>query len=91
MFYVISYDVPDDRRRVKTAKLLEQVGTRVQYSVFEAHLDDRSLSRLKQRLNKVLDPRADGLRIYRLCAECQRAAETIGRTGVTSVPGLVIV
>lgn len=91
MLYVISYDVPDDRRRLKVARTLEQYGRRVQYSVFEAHLDGRALERLKARLTAVLEAEMDGLRIYRLCGECERAAETIGRAGVTPAPGVVIV
>ena len=39
VFYVISYDIPDDRRRNQLAKVLKGFGTRVQYSVFEAHLN----------------------------------------------------
>jgi len=38
MLYVISYDIPDDERRLKVAKILLDFGRRVQYSVFEAHL-----------------------------------------------------
>ena len=91
MFYVISYDVPDDRRRLKIAKALEQVGTRVQYSVFEAYLEDKDLTQLRQRLKRVLDPKTDGLRMYRLCGECRRTVETIGRGGVLPEPALVIV
>jgi len=33
--YLISYDVPDDQRRLKIMHLLEGLGERVQYSVFE--------------------------------------------------------
>ena len=33
-FYVIAYDIPNDRRRQKIADLLEGYGKRVQYSVF---------------------------------------------------------
>ena len=36
MFYVICYDIPDNRRRNQLAKELKGFGTRVQYSVFEA-------------------------------------------------------
>lgn len=38
MFYLISYDIPDDRRRVRVAKTLKDYGDRVQYSVFECIL-----------------------------------------------------
>jgi CRISPR-associated protein Cas2 len=37
--YVISYDIPDDKRRKKIADLLEGYGQRVQYSVFECQLN----------------------------------------------------
>ncbi|MEW6376162.1 MAG: CRISPR-associated endonuclease Cas2, partial [Thermodesulfobacteriota bacterium] len=39
MFYVVSYDIPDDQRRIKIAKILEDFGDRVQYSVFECLLE----------------------------------------------------
>src|SRR5262245_31991344 len=35
MFYLIAYDIPNDQRRTKVAKTLEDFGDRVQYSVFE--------------------------------------------------------
>ena len=39
MRIVVSYDVSDDRRRRKVAKIMEGYGYRVQYSVFECDLD----------------------------------------------------
>ena len=39
MFYLVSYDIPDTKRRTKLAKTLEDFGDRVQYSVFECILD----------------------------------------------------
>lgn len=35
-FYVLAYDLSDDRRRAKIARLMESMGERVQGSVFEA-------------------------------------------------------
>ncbi|GAH67947.1 unnamed protein product, partial [marine sediment metagenome] len=32
MFYIISYDIPDDKRRQEIAKILLNFGDRVQYS-----------------------------------------------------------
>lgn len=43
MLYTISYDIPDDKRRLKIAKILLDYGPRVQYSVFEAQLDTAAL------------------------------------------------
>lgn len=32
--YLVAYDIVDDRRRTKIAKVLESYGDRIQYSVF---------------------------------------------------------
>jgi len=91
MFYIISYDVPDDRRRTKIAKLLESYGERVQKSVFEAHLDERGYADLRKRLARLIKAEEDNVRFYRLCAECRLTIEAVGRVGVTPAPGLMIV
>jgi CRISPR-associated protein Cas2 len=91
VFYVISYDVPDDRRRTKIAKLLEGYGERVQKSVFEAHLDERGYADLRKRLARLMKAEEDNVRFYRLCADCRLTIETVGKVGVTPAPGLTIV
>ncbi len=91
MFYVISYDIPDDRRRLKIAKLMEGYGERVQKSVFEAHLDERGYADLRKRLARLIDADQDNVRFYKLCAHCRATVETLGKTGVTPEPGLMIV
>lgn len=45
MFYLVSYDIPETRRRTKLAKILEDFGDRVQYSVFECILDEKLLGK----------------------------------------------
>lgn len=64
MFCVIAYDTPSDKRRARFVKILEDYGDRVQYSVFEAVLDQKLLDRMGTRLEKVLDPAEDSIRIY---------------------------
>jgi len=91
MFTVISYDIPDDKRRLRVAKLLLGVGDRVQRSVFEAHLTQAQYDKLQARLRKVLKTDEDNVRFYRLCADCQLRIETVGKVGVTPEPGLMIV
>jgi len=91
MFYVISYDIPDDRRRLKVAHLLEGYGERVQKSVFEAHLDERGYADLRKRLARLMKAEEDNVRFYRLCADCRLTVEAIGRVGMTPEPGLMIV
>lgn len=65
-FWVISYDVPNDKRRRQVAKLLEGYGERVQYSVFECDLDDIKTSRLEVQLLGEIDEKEDDIRFYPL-------------------------
>ncbi|HEC91764.1 MAG TPA: CRISPR-associated endonuclease Cas2, partial [Candidatus Atribacteria bacterium] len=51
--------------------MLLDFGRRVQYSVFEAHLDWSSLENLKERLQRVISQAEDSIRIYRICGECK--------------------
>lgn len=80
MFYVVTYDISDDRRRTKVAKILEDFGDRVQYSVFEMELARaEQLADLRQRLEAVIDPRVDGVRIYFLCQGCRAKIAILGQ------------
>lgn len=74
-FYVVSYDIPNDRRRAKTAKILEDFGERVQYSVFFCRLRTKDFQRLQQRLKKVHLAEEDDVRFFTLCESCQRRAQ----------------
>lgn len=67
--WLVCYDVRDDKRRAKLAKLLEQRCQRVQYSVFECPLKRGVLEQLlEQRWLKVLNLAEDSLRVYPLDA-----------------------
>ena len=52
--------------RRKTHKLLSSLAQSVQYSVFEAELNNDQLEQLKEQLRPCLDPEEDKLTIYRL-------------------------
>ncbi|MBW1992580.1 MAG: CRISPR-associated endonuclease Cas2 [Deltaproteobacteria bacterium] len=91
MFYAISYDIRDDRRRLQVARILKDFGERVQLSVFEAHLEETDLERLKQRLAPHLDQEVDSLRFYPLCAACFPRVEVIGRGMVLQDPDFIII
>jgi CRISPR-associated protein Cas2 len=68
-WYLITYDVSEDRRRVRVARCLEGHGERVQYSVFRVHLSRRALAALRVELERHLGE-TDGLLIVPLCATC---------------------
>ena len=49
-FYLVSYDIIDDKRRNKVFKTLMDFGDRVQYSVFCCQLNERELLSLREKL-----------------------------------------
>ena len=91
MFYVISYDIPDDRRRNQLAKVLKGFGSRVQYSVFEAHLTRSQFEQMKQAINNVIDPDEDAVRYYALCSACTERIEVPAVGDVTTSPETIVV
>jgi len=90
-FYVLAYDIADDRRRAKIAKAMEAVGERVQGSVFEAYLSGAELEKLLRKMVKLMDGGQDGLRVYCLCSACRGKIQTRGLGKVTPPPGLAII
>jgi CRISPR-associated protein Cas2 len=66
---ILSYDVSENKPRRRLARQLENVGTRVQYSVFEARLTEAALESVVLRALDTIDA-SDSLRVY-----------TIGRSG----------
>ncbi|MDE0556391.1 MAG: CRISPR-associated endonuclease Cas2 [Candidatus Poribacteria bacterium] len=91
MLYVISYDIPDDPRRTRLAKILKGFGTRVQYSVFEAHLTRSQFEQLKQAVNRIIQPETDSVRYYALCRACVGRIEVPAVGDVTAVPQIIVV
>lgn len=82
MFYLVSYDIPDDKRRTKVAKCMLDYAKRVQYSVFECQLEKEQLDELKSRLQKLIDQETDNLRIYSFCQHCYEKIEVYGNVPV---------
>ncbi len=78
MLYVVAYDIPNDRRRTKVHKTLCGFGDWTQYSLFECFLNAKELVQLRAKLDDILNPAEDSVRIYPLCSGCQGRVETVG-------------
>ena len=84
MFVVVAYDIPDDRRRIQVAKVLEDYGDRVQYSVFEMNLDtERRFTSMQNALESILAMAEDSIRIYRFCSACTQRVILLGQSKPT--------
>jgi CRISPR-associated protein Cas2 len=90
-FYLLVYDIADDKRRLKIAKACESVAERVQFSVFEAYLTSSELQKLVKRTGKVMKKEEDSLRVYLICAACKAKISVYGVGSVTPAPGVVVV
>jgi CRISPR-associated protein Cas2 len=78
MVIVVSYDIPEDKRRTKIHKILKSYGQWMQYSVFECDLSEAQYAKLRSRLSKLIKPEQDSVRFYFLCRCCQTKVERIG-------------
>ena len=76
-FYVVTYDISDDKRRNKVVKVLEAIGTRMNFSVFECLLTDIQYRNMCKQLEKIVIRREDWVNIYPLCTECYARIEYI--------------
>lgn len=77
-FYIVAYDISNDKRRTKIHKTLSGFGQWTQYSLFECYLNDKQYVQLRQKLDRLLKADEDSVRFYRLCAECLDKVETVG-------------
>jgi CRISPR-associated protein Cas2 len=64
--WVVSYDIPNDKRRRQVSKVLEGYRQRVQFSVFECELDETKCDRLEKQLRQQIDEDEDDVRFYPL-------------------------
>lgn len=79
MHTLIAFDVVDDRKRARLARVLLGFARRVQKSVFEAaSLNEAAYLRMRSLCERHIDPAVDRLRYYRLCAACARRVEHHG-------------
>jgi CRISPR-associated protein Cas2 len=83
MLVVVTYDVrtedaPGRRRLRQVAKLCQNFGQRVQFSVFECLVDPAQWTQLRGKLLSIIEPQEDRLRFYFLGANWQRRVEHVG-------------
>jgi CRISPR-associated protein Cas2 len=67
--YLVCYDIADPARLARVYSVAKGVGRHIQYSVFHCTLTWPALAELKRKLNDIIDPDEDDIRIYPLPAE----------------------
>ena len=90
-FFLLAYDIADNKRRAKIAKLMESMGERVQGSVFEAWLTPAEMQKIVTRSEKFMKMAEDSLRIYTVCEACRPRLKTLGQGKPTPPPAVMII
>jgi len=91
MFVMISYDVVEDKKRLKLMKFLKDYGNRIQKSVFECNLSPKTYDQVKSRLEEIINKRKDRVRYYRMCKGCVDKVEISGWGEVTEEEEFVLI
>ncbi|KIT18123.1 CRISPR-associated endonuclease Cas2 [Jannaschia aquimarina] len=95
MLVLVTYDVasgPGGARRLRrVARICEDHGQRVQYSVFECEVDPARWTAMRARLVEAIDPATDSLRFYFLGREWRRRVEHVGARPSEDPDDLIIV
>lgn len=79
MFVILTYDMRQGRI-AKARKIAKKYLRPVQRSVFEGHLSQSKLEKLKQELLSLVRPEEDGVRIYCFPAFQGASVDCLGRT-----------
>ncbi len=84
MNLLVAYDVvttsSEGRRRLRrVARVCQDYGQRVQFSIFECSVGELDFTRMRSRLIDEINPAEDSLRLYRLTGEFSQTVESFGR------------
>jgi CRISPR-associated protein Cas2 len=89
--YVLVYDVVNDRRRNKLHRTLKDYGTAVQRSVSEFDLNAAEVQKMMKRVEALISPDEDTVRLYRLCAACLTETRILGEGVLSLDPDFYII
>ena len=76
---IVAYDIADERRLSRIAKIICDYGVRVQKSIFEVTVDPGIFEEMKARVDDVIVPEEDGVKYFPLCGRCAETVEIIGQ------------
>jgi CRISPR-associated protein Cas2 len=91
MFYVVAYDITDNKRRNKLSRYLKGFCFRNQFSLFECHLDQKRYNLMEQIIESTINKKEDNIKIYYLCKDCFKKIKTFGISNITEEKKIIIV
>ncbi|QPC80920.1 CRISPR-associated endonuclease Cas2 [Phototrophicus methaneseepsis] len=91
MLWIVSYDIPNDKRRRKVAKVMEGFGRRAQYSVFECDLTLAKMAQLTKSLKRLINNEEDDVRFYPLNKADVQRVRLLGKAQLNRAKGWYMV
>jgi CRISPR-associated protein Cas2 len=78
MLTLVAYDISEPRRLSRVARVCEDYGLRVQYSLFECRLEEEEFQNFWLKLLDEIDEREDRLVAYKIDARSAKETLTAG-------------
>ena len=89
--YLVGYDIADEKRLPKVAKLMKEYGARIQYSFFHCFLSHKQKAGMKERLKKIIVEDEDQVLILPITEKQLKEIEFIGFKIQMEIEGVIIV
>jgi CRISPR-associated protein Cas2 len=83
MNMIVAYDIANERRLARIARIIGDYGVRVQKSIFEVTVTHEIFDEMKSRVEDVIVHEEDGVKYYPLCDKCSETMEIIGQGSFT--------
>lgn len=77
--WLVLYDIREERRLVKIAKIMASYGQRVQKSVFEVYAPKAVVMDLKCRVEQVIDMEEDFILLFEVCERDWQKRQFFGK------------
>lgn len=79
MNLLIAYDIADSKRLRKIAKLFLNYGDRLQYSIFEFHINQIQYQKIQNEIETIVNWEEDRITYIPLCEICNSNIKTQGK------------
>ncbi len=73
MTYIVAYDIEKDRVRNRLSRYLQNLGVRLQKSVFAVELEKYQYKKMLVEIKKIVGEN-DNVAVFRLCTGCKNRA-----------------
>ncbi|GAB4263921.1 CRISPR-associated endonuclease Cas2 [Thermincola ferriacetica] len=88
---IIFYDIPNDRRRTKLAKKLQDYLDRIQFSVFAGKITLEQQEEIAEIIAKVINDEEDSVIMLEVCAKCMGKLKEQGTAKMYTEEGPIII